>query len=738
MSAVPPEDGPTTPLLPGDPERIGRYTLLGRLGGGGMGTVFLARSAGGRVVALKTVHEHLAREPEFRLRFRLEAEAARTIGARHGASVVGADTQGVLPWLATEYLIGPSLAEAVVRYGPLPEAVVRALGSRLAVALADIHGSGLVHRDLKPSNVLVTAAGPRVIDFGIARALGARRLTRTGQAVGTPAYMSPEQAGGRDHEPPGDVFALAGVLVFAATGRGPFAGKAAADVLYEVRYGTPDLAGVPAGLVPVLLRCLAKEPGDRPAASRLAAELGGAGGDFADLLPGPLLADLGRRAVGVWDLRPVRLPGPPPPPAEPPAGWTSRRRLLVAGAGGLLALGGGATLWAARAGSGAPAADRKAASPSPRPPGLAPEPLWTYDAQSPCRVEAVRDGVVVVSVGETLYSRTLVGLDAATGAVAWRNPKTVVFEENGSGLVVREKSTVLHAPDPLLALSPADGRLTEYPGDLGRQSEALRLIARTDDRLYVTGYEGDRQVLAAYATSGGAQLWTAGTGHEPYAPNPGVAVAADVLLYSVSGDVVGLGRDDGRERWRTELFGPGNLPIRPVDPASLADGRLYVAGGEVRALEAATGKVVWRFGADRLPYPGGRAAYGSATVVDGTVYVIGLGRTDPQSPGARDELLALRASDGALQWSYTIPDGARFDPPPLPHRGTLYVDTGQLAQPLLAVGLATHRPPWTYRSGLTEDGHPSLTIAGYTELRIAGDRLHLSCGTHVLTLPAQG
>lgn len=320
MSTVSQGSGPTTPLLPGDPERIGGYTLLGRLGGGGMGTVFLARSAGGRVVALKTVHEHLAREPEFRIRFRLEAEAARTIGARHGATVVAADTQGALPWLATEYLLGPSLAEAVVRHGPLPETAVRALGSRLAQALADIHGSGLVHRDLKPSNVLVTAAGPRVIDFGIARALGARRLTRTGQAVGTPAYMSPEQAGGRDHEPPGDVFALAGVLVFAATGHAPFAGEAAADLLYGVRYGTPDFSGLPAGLLPVLLRCLAKDPDDRPADEEIAAELGGGEGNFADLLPGPLRSDLGRRAVGVWDLRPTRLPGPPPPPEEPPPG----------------------------------------------------------------------------------------------------------------------------------------------------------------------------------------------------------------------------------------------------------------------------------------------------------------------------------------------------------------------------------------------------------------------------------
>ncbi|MFD8981995.1 PQQ-binding-like beta-propeller repeat protein [Streptomyces sp. NPDC059564] len=344
-----------------------------------------------------------------------------------------------------------------------------------------------------------------------------------------------------------------------------------------------------------------------------------------------------------------------------------------------------------------------------------------------------------MSVGDDRFSRTVVGLDAAAGKVVWRSPKTVVFEENGEGLVVREKSSVLNAPDPLLALSAADGRLAEYPGELGRPRLAgPRLIARTDDRLYLAGYDGDQRLIAAYATAGGTRLWAQKTGHEPYSPNPGVAAAGDVLNYSVSGDVVGVGRDDGRERWRIDLYGPGNLRLEPVHPSSLTDGRLYLGGGEVRALEAATGKMVWRFGADRVPYPGGQTSYAAATAVDAMVYVIGLCPVDPQNPSAREELPALRASDGALQWTYAIPDGARFDPPPLLHRGMLYVDTGRLAQPLLAVDLATRRPPWTYRSGFNEDGHIPLTTAGYTELRIADDRLHLSCGTHVLALPAQG
>ncbi|MCZ0979792.1 serine/threonine-protein kinase [Streptomyces diastatochromogenes] len=187
-----------------------------------MGTVYLARTPGGRTVALKTVHARLATDPTFRSRFRLETDAARIIGARHGAAVVDADPLAETPWLATEYVLGPPLDDAVALGGPLPEPTVRALGAALAGALAQLHSSDVVHRDLKPSNVLVTAYGPKIIDFGIARAAGDDHLTRTGAAAGTPAFMSPEQASGQEHTPAGDVFALAGVLVFAATGHGPF------------------------------------------------------------------------------------------------------------------------------------------------------------------------------------------------------------------------------------------------------------------------------------------------------------------------------------------------------------------------------------------------------------------------------------------------------------------------------------------------------------------------------------
>jgi eukaryotic-like serine/threonine-protein kinase len=340
-----------TPLTHDDPVTLGPYRLITRLGSGGMGTVYVARSAGGRTVALKTMHAGIATDPAARTRFRLEVDAARVIGDRFGARVMDADPLAETPWLATEYVLGPSLDEAVEAFGPLPGQAVRVLGAALCSALGQLHRSDVVHRDLKPSNVLITAYGPKVIDFGIARAIGDDRLTRAGAAVGTPAFMSPEQATGQEHDAAGDVFALAGVLVYAATGHGPFGYGQTADLLYRVRYAEADLSGVPAVLVPVLASCLAKEPGRRPTMSQLAARLHDGSGEFAEHLPPELLADIGRRAADVWRLTPQRLPAPaaerePSAVTSPPGQSRSRRGFLAAG--GVLAAAaavGGGVWW---------------------------------------------------------------------------------------------------------------------------------------------------------------------------------------------------------------------------------------------------------------------------------------------------------------------------------------------------------------------------------------------------------
>lgn len=258
-----------TPLS--DPQRVGPYRIVGRLGSGGMGWVYLGRSPTGRMVAVKVVRPELAMEPEFRDRFEREVDAARAVGGLFTAAVVDADTRGDPPWLATVYVPGPSLAEEVARNGPLPEPQVRLLGAGLAEALRAIHAAGVVHRDLKPSNVLLAPDGPRVIDFGISRMLGAAGLTRSGIVLGTPAFMSPEQITGMMVGPSSDLFSLGGVLLFAATGGQPFPGGE--GHLYRLVHGEPELDGAPDGLRGLIRRCLAKEPGDRPNLDDLLAEL---------------------------------------------------------------------------------------------------------------------------------------------------------------------------------------------------------------------------------------------------------------------------------------------------------------------------------------------------------------------------------------------------------------------------------------------------------------------------------
>jgi len=251
-------------LADGDPRQVGRFTVLGLLGEGGMGRVFLARSPGGRAVAIKVIRLALASDPAFRARFSHEIAAARAVGGFYTAPVVDADTTGPQPWLAVAYVAGPSLLDAVVASGPLPLSAIRRLGLGLAEALQAIHAAGVVHRDLKPSNVLLAADGPRVIDFGIARAAESSSLTRTGTIIGSAGFMAPEQIVGGQVGPATDVFALGAVLTFAATGEGPFGEGRTEALAYRVVHGEPVLDSLPEPPRGLVARCLAKDPRQRP------------------------------------------------------------------------------------------------------------------------------------------------------------------------------------------------------------------------------------------------------------------------------------------------------------------------------------------------------------------------------------------------------------------------------------------------------------------------------------------
>jgi len=311
------------PLRPGDPRQVGGYLLLGRLGEGGMGTVFLGRAASGRLVAVKVIRAEYARDDRFRARFRAEAHAAQRVARFCTAQVLHAATEDELAYLVTEYIDGPTLTAAVTADGPLQGSMLDSLAIGVASALNGIHAAGVVHRDLKPSNVLLSRVGPKVIDFGIARALDALEShTDPGQVVGTPAYMAPEQFGGTS-SPATDVFTWGAVVTFAGTGRPPFGSGSPLELMRRAVTEEPDLHGLEPPLRDLVARALSKEPARRPTARALLLALVGEAGD-------PVSAS-SRILSSAWT--PPSLPktavAPPPTVAptrvEPPA----RRRLAA-------------------------------------------------------------------------------------------------------------------------------------------------------------------------------------------------------------------------------------------------------------------------------------------------------------------------------------------------------------------------------------------------------------------------
>ncbi|MEX0168895.1 serine/threonine-protein kinase [Streptomyces sp. LMG1-1-1.1] len=314
------------PLDDSEARRVGPYRLLAELGHGGMGRVLLGAAHDGRLAAVKLVHARFASDADFRARFRREVAASRRVSGAYTAAVMDADADAELPWLASVFVTGPSLGSVVREAGPLPEAAVRRLALGLATALVEIHRVGLIHRDLKPENVLLAEDGVRVIDFGIARAAepdgGAEptRLTQTGWVIGSPPFMSPEQAESRELTPASDVFSLGAILVLALTGDSPFAGTSTFRILSNVVHGEPDLGGVPAGLRGIVEECLAKDPTARPTPARLI-ELLGPVAPAARVWPPAvhtMVTEQQSRIAALLDGPPGREPTLVVPPRRPP------------------------------------------------------------------------------------------------------------------------------------------------------------------------------------------------------------------------------------------------------------------------------------------------------------------------------------------------------------------------------------------------------------------------------------
>ncbi|CAM5400532.1 serine/threonine-protein kinase [Streptomyces tanashiensis] len=672
-------------LPPGPPRLLGPYRLLARLGAGGMGEVHLACRADAptadpyRMVAVKTVREDLEVDGDFRTRFRREIAAARTVDGPGVARLVDADADAPSPWLATEYVPGPSLAEAVVRSGALPVATVRALGVALARALADVHAVKVLHRDLKPANVLLASAGPKLIDFGIAQAFEATALTSTGLVVGSPGFMSPEHlVGSRAVVPASDVFCLGAVLAFAASGRGPFHDDEMAAVIYRISRAEADLDGVPEELRPAVERCLRLDPAERPSAAELTELLGG--GDAPGVFPWPgtvlsLLAEYGEAArsageaaasgAGVADLPTLGPVVPYSPtavtdrPVLPPTPVERRRRPWGAVVAGAVAVALVATV-------GVVLLNRNDGQDGGSTGGVA-GPSATGPGAGTTPPVASLSRVVLPYGGEGRGNDFgAAATDRAHRPAGW-SPWTARVEQGVGSCALSPK--VLVCPGSgggVTGLSAADGKeLWKVPG----RGEGLRsgpqYPAVVGGTAYVTGPDG----VVSYNVEDGRERGRV--------PGPGADWAVkgtdlrDGVLYSTyvnmrdegTGLVTAVRLADGEELWRTPLDA---LPEEPVAAA----GRVLVPLGVVPvALDARTGREVARGAAGCQRFvvhekSGGvlctGSSDGSVTVLDGTTLKrersFGTGVTAGPAVNA-DGLVAV--ASGAAVSVYDLESGAR-------------------------------------------------------------------------------
>ncbi|MDT0268222.1 serine/threonine-protein kinase [Streptomyces sp. DSM 44915] len=695
-----------------DPRRIGPFEVLGRLGAGGMGLVYLARSASGRRVAIKTVRSELAEDQLFRVRFTREVEAARAVSGFYTAAVVDADPRAAVPWLATAYVPAPSLEEIVTECGPLPAQAVRWLAAGIAEALQSIHGAGLVHRDLKPSNVLVVEDGPRVIDFGIASGVSNTRLTMTNVAVGTPAYMSPEQAkDSRSVNGASDVFSLASTLVFAATGHPPYHGGNPVETVFMLLRDRPDLAGLPDELRPLIESLMEHKPEDRPSPADLQAQLapylfaaGDDGGSASAWLPPGAVAMIearrGRLNSGPSTPRPPwtggqeppaappppsqarppssaaphsyappmpSMPPPPPPstpppptPDGPPTGPPVRQRPLAQPPPRAEQQQAPPPEWGRP-----PTAHQQAAVPSPNTahPGQMHQPGATADHQvareaaagaaprwRPWRFRMSNDlwGSPTV-FGDALYVTSL-EVHALDVASGRRRFRTreVAWSMAVSG------GLVLASDGPTLyALDAADGsdrwRVTTDGWIYGLRAERGTVLTASRGGL-----------VTAWEAGSGEQLWELTGAQSDFETQDAVPVLRDGVVYAWGeGQLYALQARSGAELWRYPVGDTsvtGGVPVR-VTPAD--DGTVYVcAGSRVLALDAASGGERWRFDAPAaiLCPPtyqpaGGRDAGIYFTDYLGTVYALELATGDDRwriATEARQSTEPVLVSDGMV------------------------------------------------------------------------------------------
>lgn len=726
------------PLGPDDPEDLGPYHLLARLGAGGMGQVYLATPSHGHAAAVKVIRPEKLADQTFRIRFRREVDAARAVGGRYTVPLLDADPDAAMPWLATPYIPGPTLEEAVAAHGPLPVPSVLVLGACVAQALLDVHSAGLVHRDLKPSNVLLASDGPRVIDLGIVRANDGYDLTTTGAIFGSLEYMCPEQVTGAPTLPAGDIFSLGSVLTYAASGHAPFISSAAATLLYQVAHDPPDLTGVPRPLDEIISLCLAKDPALRITADRLYAACAPGGVDQRlepGWLPAPVAASIARRAAALraLDTRPRtrssdRIPvsalgdgldpraygrfGAPSTPAAPPtshsydydAGHVAeapviprprepepsaapmhrqaplrrrlpRRTILTASAGTTAAIVSTALL--ITRGS---KVDGQGAEPL----GPAPRPLWTYRSDPLLKTRpAFQGGTALVKT----RSGTMVALDLKDGTrPKWvypgisQSPTPVVFAL-GAAVVLGEGATVIGV-DP-------DKGTERFTYDFGADFRFDTLYGKVSDRtVTVFGLRLQRQSteqgLATYEdTVFGIDLEAGRTDGTPISPED-VGIPLEPVVFP--GNFIYVDGFRNVTARNTE----GSSPVRwrhPVGydlrPGLAVLGRtVFAVGRELMALRLATGQERWRVRAES-------GQFASLGVAGKTVYATG---TDPSG------VYAFNAANGSKRWFCPTPR-LNINHPVVAGPREVYVPAFQNSNGFYAIDAARGSLLWNFTDG---------------------------------------
>ncbi|MEU1165289.1 serine/threonine-protein kinase [Streptomyces sp. NPDC005921] len=547
------------------PEYAGHYRLESCLGSGGMGVVHLARSTSGLKLAVKVVHAEFAKDREFRGRFRQEVAAARKVSGAFTAPVVDADPEAARPWMATLFIPGPTLAEQVKRNGPMPPAQLRRLMAGLAEALRDIHRVGVVHRDLKPSNVLLAEDGPKVIDFGISRPKDSELRTETGKLIGTPPFMAPEQfRRPREVGPAADIFALGSVLVHAATGRGPFDSDSPYVVAYQVVHDEPDITEVPEEIAPLVLRCLAKEPEDRPTPDELMRELRSLSASYDTQAFIPAQRVTGEDGDG--GAAPKEETSDAAPERKRRGPWkATRRRMAVAAGSSVLVLGGvvASVLWLA---------------------GGDPTPA-----------------------GSTVHG-------SATAFEAWQ---TEAVAKSGSGMpqcVAGDGKLLCFRSGLAFALDPVDGHVLWQRRVADERTSGSPFLS---GGLLLLPTDGGRHVEALDAASGSSR-W------KKDFPEPQVMKITKSMLLVVGADMTVTGMDSktGRTEWSLTLSGSGTPSLSSFagDPLTYATSTSSHGNDTlVTALDPVTGAKRWEA---RLA--GNLEPFGSA---DGSLYLLSLDTT---------------------------------------------------------------------------------------------------------------